>query len=1042
MTTQNWTYRVFVDTSFNPSQAELGHAYIQITSPFGDSTTVGYYPNTSLPGTVGMPGSSGGHVLSGPGIVRNDSLTGRNPDGSPTQHRYDFVTLPREISADTAQKMLNYISFVSTSPGEYGVFGNNCVQFVEDLMKIAGDRTSLDDTVAPMVLAGQLSFFEKAREFLRDHINLDDLTNTLFNAARNWTAPRDPLVLDLDGDGIETVGINPAAPIVFDHDGDGIRNGTGWIKADDGLLVLDLDGNGSIDSGRELFGDNTYVAGTPYRLAIHGYDALRQYDLNWDQQINSQDTVFSQLRIWQDANQDGISQSTELKSLQTLGISSIGLANNFGSASTDLGNGNLQIASGTYTRADGSSGVSGVAQLSGSLLLAGNNFYRSFMDNPTITPAAAALPQMQGSGLVRDLREAMSLGTAQATLLQQKVQAYAAAATRDEQMAVLPELVGAWAETTGKVMGSHRGYVLTAIVNAGSMIKELGYLEVFNGDDILNLGFTSRIEGASLVADNRIMSPAQIELLGSSWLALTDSVHKSLALQTRLKPHLDSINLVIDDLGISFDATPMMAKLDAAYATHAKNGLADMAELLRYSGGILEAVGVRDAALDKLKVWVQAYAATGGTEALAWLTDLKVQLAGAGKADLVGSVIDDVLFGDAAANSLTGSGGDDVLFGEGSNDTLSGGAGNDTLNAGADNDRVYGNEGDDKLNGEDGNDWLEGGAGNDTFNGGAGNDDHAGGNYSIYTGYTEGLGNDTYLFGRGDGIDRVFDRDTTTSNKDIIRFKAGVASADVQISRDGNNLILKINGTTDQITALNYFGGDATDGWQIEEIRFTDESTVVWNVATIKSKVLNGGTGDDNLVGYASADTMNGGAGADTISGLAGNDTLNGEDGNDTLQGNAGNDTFNGGTGNDSLFGGALNPYTGVHQGDGNDNYLFGRGNGQDTIFDYDATADNQDKLSFLAGIAKNQLWLSKVGNNLEISIIGTTDKVSVSNWYSGSAYQIEQFTTASGNVLTSAKVDAMVSGMAAIPVVLTGQVTVAPEHQAALDALVNSHWV
>ena len=59
---------------------------------------------------------------------------------------------------------------------------------------------------------------------------LFDLINSSFNAAFGWRQPRyDPLTLDLDGDGLETVGINTAAPILFDHDGDGIKTGTGWV---------------------------------------------------------------------------------------------------------------------------------------------------------------------------------------------------------------------------------------------------------------------------------------------------------------------------------------------------------------------------------------------------------------------------------------------------------------------------------------------------------------------------------------------------------------------------------------------------------------------------------------------------------------------------------------------------------------------------------------------------------------------------------------------------------------------------------------------
>lgn len=72
------------------------------------------------------------------------------------------------------------------------------------------------------------------------------------NAAIAGTAPprRDPLTLDLDGDGIETTSSRDGTIILFDHDGDGIKTATGWIKPDDGWLVLDRNGNGSIDFGR------------------------------------------------------------------------------------------------------------------------------------------------------------------------------------------------------------------------------------------------------------------------------------------------------------------------------------------------------------------------------------------------------------------------------------------------------------------------------------------------------------------------------------------------------------------------------------------------------------------------------------------------------------------------------------------------------------------------------------------------------------------------------------------------------------------------
>jgi hypothetical protein len=199
-------------------------------------------------------------------------------------------------------------------------------------------------------------------------IDLD--TNLWYQKALTWHWPADPLVLD--GDGIEATAIDPASPILFDHDANGIKTATGWIKADDGIVVLDLDGNGSIDTGRELFGDNTLLSdGT---RATNGFAAIAQHDANADGKINSQDAVYSQLRIWQDANQDGTSQAGELHTLAELGIASINVT---GSASDiTLGNGNSQPRSGSYTRVNGTTGTSGTPELSGSLLLAANDFYR------------------------------------------------------------------------------------------------------------------------------------------------------------------------------------------------------------------------------------------------------------------------------------------------------------------------------------------------------------------------------------------------------------------------------------------------------------------------------------------------------------------------------------------------------------------------------------------------------------------------------------------------------------------------------------------
>jgi len=130
-----------------------------------------------------------------------------------------------------------------------------------------------------------------------------------------------PIVLDLAAIGhVET--INPLfSKASFDLDGNGREERTGWLTKSAGLLAIDLNGNGRIDSGRELFGEATRLAdGT---AAANGYAAMAQYDSNHDGMIDSQEAVFSMLRVWQDVNEDGVSASYELKKLSDLGITSL-----------------------------------------------------------------------------------------------------------------------------------------------------------------------------------------------------------------------------------------------------------------------------------------------------------------------------------------------------------------------------------------------------------------------------------------------------------------------------------------------------------------------------------------------------------------------------------------------------------------------------------------------------------------------------------------------------------------------------------------------
>jgi hypothetical protein len=252
--------------------------------------------------------------------------------------------------------------------------------------------------------------------------------------------PIDPLVLDLDGDGIETTGRGDAV-VVFDLDGDGVKTGTGWVKPDDAWLVRDLNGNGTIDTGAELFGVDTVKRdGTKAR---DGFDALADLDENQDGWMDAQDAAFASLRIWRDLNQDGISQAGELQTLAQAGI--VAISTGGVAARLDLGNGNTQTAAGTFIRSDGATGSTGETRAKvANLDLMVDTFNRTFTDKIALSDAAKGLPNMRGSGQVRDLREAMSLSPD----LAQWVQTYSVQSSRAGQVDLLDGLIQRWADTT------------------------------------------------------------------------------------------------------------------------------------------------------------------------------------------------------------------------------------------------------------------------------------------------------------------------------------------------------------------------------------------------------------------------------------------------------------------------------------------------------------------------------------------------------------------------------------------------------------------
>ncbi len=809
--------------------------------------------------------------------------------------------------------------------------GYNAVDATKWLMaqtrELAGDMWSwLKDAVADGYFATTdflNGFMDQTGEWLSEAAS--DFQDAIAAALRRLI---DPIIIDLDGDGIEFIPRSDSS-VFFDMDGDGRTEWTSWVSKDDGFLVIDENRNGKIDSISELIGDQSRS----------GFAELITYDSNGDEILDSSDVRWAKLRVWQDANENGLADADELKKMVEIGIKSIDLRY---TEVRFIAKGNRIHETSIFEYDDGSVGtivdawldVDNVAQDVG-LIDTGNN-------------KIDQLPNIRRFGDVAGLRESMLADNK----LTNQVKGLVGLTTNDlgDARAMVEKILYRWAGTSGVAVDS-RGPNFDG--------RKLATLEKF-------LGTPFSVNG------NADPEPQAVPSLERAWGSLIDGIQGRLLLAGPLEDVLSNVVYdegadryltiggiqavisalqqaqpnsgtltvaefwaavipVIDrlagDAGVDTDSTEHRENIMAALADTGLDRVQDFLSqgiqplALPESGVVSEngAFKLSNEAEDIiLSGSAQAVFGMGGDDRMkshnsSWSASVMLD-GGAGKDYLEGTPGDDWLDGGRGADTMIGWGGNDTYVVDNAGDRVI-----EYPNYGADTVRSSvnhtlashvenlvllgtarlkgkGNEGNNSLTGNDAVNVLSGEGGNDILDGGAGADRLIG-----------GTGDDTYWVDHKG--DLVIERrnggwDTVHSDLDYslpAQVENLVLGGTANLTGTGNSLANQLKGNSGANLLDGGAGGDALYGGLGDDVFVVDHySDRVYEDSeagtdTVRSKIsyVLSSLNVENLILTGSADLNGtGNAAANRLTGNRGANILDGQGGADTLIGGAGDDTY------------------------------------------------------------------------------------------------------------------------------------------------------
>ncbi|WDE02581.1 calcium-binding protein [Thalassomonas actiniarum] len=667
-----------------------------------------------------------------------------------------------------------------------------------------------------------------------------------------------PLVLDLDGDGIETTGFS--ANIYFDYGGDGFSELTGFVASDDGLLVLDRNGDGVINNGSELFGDFTPLSGGD--LASHGFEALAELDSNGDGLVDVSDIGFADLRIFRDLNQNGTNDQGELFTLNELGIKSLSLGFSEQEYTDEFGNEHRQV--GSY-----SSNTGQVMTMTD--VWFNRNLSNTEYEKVEVPLEIALLPNVAGFGQVYSLHQAMVRD--ESGKLKQLVEQFVNASSYEERQELTESIIFAWT-------GQGDEYIQSSLYPWVPIdFRKIGALEAYHG---YKPSPPAGRGGGYAIVHNETFDD------------VVNTVFFQLSARSFLQPFFSDIGWEQDiDTGEWLaDYSQLILKLFEDVEANPERAQDTMSNLLQALHGV-NVYSTQNR--ERLQVSVSDFVQIAD---LSNYSDETIALIVSATSDAT-----------ASSDVIKGNGNDNILFALTGDDTLDGLEGNDVLDGG---------KGDDVLTGGSGNDEYRFGRGygHDRIR----NYDNGESRYDVVRLMGDITADDITLFHQRDDLVIIINGTAEELRVESHFDQEGGAKRyiDAIIFSDGTQLDVG----PEQFDDIPVSATLVTEGPDV--IHGSAKTDVFDGLAGNDEiygqdgdDYLRGNEGHDQLYGDHGNDLLDGNSGNDLLHGGQGEDALYGGIGDDHLYGNDGNDKLYGGQGEDLLVGGLGNDDYYFNLGDG-----------------------------------------------------------------------------------------------------------------------------